>query len=169
MIYRYTLSLEIVVDLWIEYPFSPFLRQRIALFEQLKIVKLMDLFPNSSREQLSKRYLRRCSFNVLQWILSWINVLVMSQLKLFSSFALRSLYGFVFFDVISLCMICMRRSGDLYCLGSEWCNFSSRSQHTDLLSRSGVWPSWRRSFIALQYSGYFASSSPIVSVVDCML
>ena len=52
-----TLSLDIVVDLWIEYPFSPFLRQRIALFEQLKIVKFMDLFPNSSREQLSKRNL----------------------------------------------------------------------------------------------------------------
>ena len=42
--------LEIVVDLWIEYPFSPFLRQCIALFEQLKIVKFMNLFPNSTRE-----------------------------------------------------------------------------------------------------------------------
>lgn len=44
------ISLEIVVDLWIEYPFSPFLRQCIALFEQLKIVKFMNLFPNSTRE-----------------------------------------------------------------------------------------------------------------------
>ena len=47
------------------------------------------------------------------------NFLVLNQLKLFSSFSLRRPYGFVFFDVISLCMICMRRSGDLYCLGSE--------------------------------------------------
>ena len=78
-------------------------------------------------------------------------------------------YGWTFFELISLCMICIRRSGDLYCLGSEWCNFSSRSQHTVLLSRSGFWPSWSKSFIALQYSGYFASSSPIVSVADCML
>ena len=50
MICRCTLLLDIVVDLWIEYPFSPFLRQCIALFEQLKIVKFMNLFPNSSRE-----------------------------------------------------------------------------------------------------------------------
>jgi hypothetical protein len=50
MICRCMLLLDIVVDLWIEYPFSPFLRQCIALFEQLKIVKFMNLFPNSSRE-----------------------------------------------------------------------------------------------------------------------
>ena len=50
MICRCTLLLDIVVDLWIEYPFSPFLRQCIALFEQLKIIKFMNLFPNSSRE-----------------------------------------------------------------------------------------------------------------------
>ncbi len=50
MMCRCALSLEIVVDLWIENPFSPFLRQCIAVFEQLKIVKFMNLFPDSLRE-----------------------------------------------------------------------------------------------------------------------
>ncbi len=43
----------------------------------------------------------------------------LESIEVFLIFRSASLYGFNFFDVISLCMICMRRSGDLYCLGNE--------------------------------------------------
>ena len=57
-------TLEIIVNLWVEQPFSPFLRKRVAFLELLQIIELKYLLPDVSCELLSKRYLRGCSFHV---------------------------------------------------------------------------------------------------------